>query len=473
MKILMIGGGICGLGTALLLARDGHEVTVLERDHAGCPDSPAAAWDTWTRKGVAQFRQPHNFMPGLRKLLEEELPDVQDALRDAGASRYDLLHPLPPSITDAAPRAIDDQLWTYTARRPVGEWVFGRIAERERHISIRRGVRVAELIAGRGIIEGAPHVSGARADDGEEFRADLVVDASGRQSRAPAWLQAVGARPPYEEQTDSGFMYFTRYFTGSQAPERRGPILTALGTISLLTLQGDNNTWSVTIFSAAGDGPLKSLRYADRWTSVVRACPLHAHWADGEPITDVLPMSGVTDRYRRFAVGDQPVATGFVAVADAWACTNPSAGRGLTIGFIHARLLRDVLRETRDEPRRLVEEFDRRTESELKPWYDAQFVVDRARSAEMDALREGRIPPVPSHPLFLAIVSLMRTMGADPDLFRAALEYIGTLAPIQTIVNRPDVRERMIAAQERMRDIPPMPLPGPSRTQLLDLVGGR
>jgi 2-polyprenyl-6-methoxyphenol hydroxylase-like FAD-dependent oxidoreductase len=471
MKLLVIGGGICGLGTALLLARDGHDVTVLERDSDQCPDSPTVAWDMWTRKGVAQFRQPHNFMPGLRRLLEEELPDVQDALRDAGASRYDLLRPLPPSIADTAPRAIDDQLWTYTARRPVGEWVLRRVVERERNITLRRGIRVVELIGGPAVIDGLPHVAGARADGGEEFRADLVVDASGRQSRAPAWVQALGARPPYEEQTDSGFMYFTRYFTGSRAPDRRGPILTALGTISLLTLQGDNGTWSVTIFSAAGDRPLKNLRHADRWTSVVRACPLHAHWTEGEPITDVLPMSGVTDRYRRFVVGDKPVATGFVAVADAWACTNPSAGRGLTIGFIHARLLRDVLRETGGEPRRLIGEFDRRTESEVKPWYDAQFVVDRARYAEMDALREGRMPPAPSDPLCLSIVSLMRTMGADPDLFRAALEYIGTLTPIQTIVARPEVRERMLATHERMKDVPPMPLPGPSRTQLLDLVG--
>lgn len=470
MNVLMIGGGICGLGTALLLARDGHDVTMLERDSDRCPDSPTMAWDTWTRKGVAQFRQPHNFMPGLRRLLEEELPDVQDALRDAGASRLDLLHPLPPSITDAAPRAIDDQLWTYTARRPVGEWVFRRVADRERNITIRRGVRVVGLIAGTREVDGAPHVVGVRAEHGEEFRADLVVDASGRQSHAPAWLQALDARPPYEEQIDSGFMYFTRYFTGPRAPDRRGPTLTALGTISLLTLPGDNATWSVTIFTAAGDQPLKDLRHADRWTSVVRACPLHAHWTDGEPITDVLPMSGVTDRYRRFVVGHKPVATGFVAVADAWACTNPSAGRGLTVGFIHARLLRDVLRETGGEPRRVVEEFDRRTESELRPWYDAQFVADRARYAEMDALREGRTPPAPSDPLCLSIVSLMRAMGADPDLFRAALEYIGTLAPIQAIVNRPDVRERMLAARERMKDIPPMPLPGPSRTQLLELV---
>ena len=80
MSILIIGGGICGLGTALLLARDGHDVTILERDVDPIPDSAQDAWDSWQRKGVAQFRQPHNFMPGLRLLLEAELPDVQEAL---------------------------------------------------------------------------------------------------------------------------------------------------------------------------------------------------------------------------------------------------------------------------------------------------------------------------------------------------------------------------------------------------------
>ena len=75
MQILISGGGVCGLGAALLLARDGHDVTVLESDTSPLPDSPHGCWDDWERPGVAQFRQPHNFMPGLRLLLEAELPD--------------------------------------------------------------------------------------------------------------------------------------------------------------------------------------------------------------------------------------------------------------------------------------------------------------------------------------------------------------------------------------------------------------
>ena len=468
MNIVIVGAGICGLGAGLLLARDGHEVTILERDANPLPASPQSAWEQWTRGGVAQFRQPHNFMPGLRLLLEADLPDVQDALRDAGASRFDLLHPLPP-FPDQSPRPIDDKFWTYTARRPLGEWVFANAAEQERRITVRRGIQVAGLLTGAEAIRGVPHVTGVRIVDGEELRADLVVDASGRQSRSLEWLTAIGATPPYEEQSDCGFTYYTRYFSGTQ-PDRRGPTLAPIGTISMLTLPGDNGTWSVTIFAASGDQPLKMLRHEDQWTRTVQACPLHAHWLNGEPITGVLAMGGIVDRYRRFVVNGSPVATGFAAVADAWGCTNPSAGRGLTVGFLHAQRLRDVLRETQGDARRFAEEFDRRTEAEIAPWYHAQIALDRARFAEIEALREGRQPPPPAGELARGILSLFSAIGAHPDLFRAALEYVGTITPVQQILARPDVAEGIRAARAAMPAGPPRPLPGPDRQQLLDLV---
>src|SRR5262249_47687604 len=197
--VLVIGGGICGLGTALLLARDGREVTVLERDADPLPDSPQEAWEAWERKGVTQFRQPHNFMPGLRLILEVELPDIQDALCRAGASRFDMLNPLPPFFADRSPRPVDDKLWTFTARRPTGEWVFADAARKEPGVTVRRGVQASGLLTGSSAASGTPHVVGVRTTDGEELRADVVVDAMGRRSRSPAWLTAVGARPPHEE----------------------------------------------------------------------------------------------------------------------------------------------------------------------------------------------------------------------------------------------------------------------------------
>ena len=272
MSILIIGGGICGLGTALLLARDGHDVTLLERDVDPLPDSAQDAWDSWQRKGVAQFRQPHNFMPGLRLLLEAELPDVQEALPRAGASRFDLVNPLPPFFSDRSPRSLDEKLWTYTARRPVAEWVFASCAQHERRLTIRRGVHVTGLLTGPSARPGTPHVAGVEIAGEETLRADLVIDATGRHSRGPEWLAALGVQPPHETQMDCGFVYYTRYFSGTQ-PQRRAPGLMPSVSISLLTLPGDNGTWSVTVFTTTGDQPLKTLRHEEQWTNVVRACP--------------------------------------------------------------------------------------------------------------------------------------------------------------------------------------------------------
>jgi len=249
-------------------------------------------------------------------------------------------------------------------------------------------------------------------------------------------------------------------------------LLTPLGSISLLTLPGDNETWSVTIFVSTGDQPLKNLRHEDRWMKAVRAYPTHAHWLEGRATTPVLAMSGIADRYRRFVVDGTPVATGFVAVADAWACTNPSAGRGLTVGFLHALRLRDTVRLHGDNPRALVEEFDRRTEEEIAPWYHAQIAVDRMRFAEMEAIREGREVPQPASELARNIRAIFSAIPASPDLFRDLLEYIGTITPIQTILERPDVIQRSAAAREAMKGRPPgAPAPGPDRNQLLQIVG--
>jgi 2-polyprenyl-6-methoxyphenol hydroxylase-like FAD-dependent oxidoreductase len=468
-EVIVCGGGICGLGTALLLAADGHQVTVLERDRSTLPDSAEQAWEAWERHGVAQFRQPHNFMPGLRQVVEAELPGVYEGLARAGAYKWDFLGLLLPLLPDQSPRPGDDRFSFWTSRRPAGEWVFGHAAQNHPGIEVRRGIQVTELVTGAPVRPGIPQVTGVRTAEGEEIRADVVIDAMGRRSKGPGWLAAVGARPPEEIAEDSGFTYYTRYFAGA-VPEMIGPPLAPIGSISILRLPGDHDTWSVTIFSATGDQPLKRLRDAAAWTRVIQACPLHAPWLEGESITDVLPMSGVMDRYRSFVVDGRPVATGFFAVADAWACTNPSAGRGLTVGFKHAVQLRDVLRADTSDPYAQAEEFHRRTQSDVAPWFWSQISADRARLAEIEALCEGRDPRPPSDPVASLIGDLNRFVAADPDIGRAFLSYVGTLTPIQQTADRPEILERLATLKEAAKDQPPLTIPGPDRENLLALV---
>jgi 2-polyprenyl-6-methoxyphenol hydroxylase-like FAD-dependent oxidoreductase len=182
---------------------------------------------------------------------------------------------MPPSITDRAPREVDERLWTLTARRPVLEQVLARAAEAEPGLDVRRGVSVRELVLGE--YDGTAHVTGVRTDSGEAVSADLVVDAMGRRSQLPRWLAAAATRPVHEEAEDSGFIYYGRHFrarNGASAgmPELRAPAVTRVGTFSVLTLPGDNGTWSVTVVTSAGDRPLKRLRDLDAWTAVMSAC---------------------------------------------------------------------------------------------------------------------------------------------------------------------------------------------------------
>ena len=103
-------------------------------------------------------------------------------------------------------------------------------------------------------------------------------------------------------------------------------------------------------------------------------------------------------------------------------------------------------------------------------FYHAQIAADRIRFAQIQALREGREPPEPVDELGRHLASLFATMTADPDLFRAALEYIGTLTPIQQIVRRPRVAHAVRTAMDALRESAPIEMPGPDRRELLDIV---
>jgi 2-polyprenyl-6-methoxyphenol hydroxylase-like FAD-dependent oxidoreductase len=468
-KIIVLGAGICGLASGMLLCRDGHDVTILERDSAAVPDSPGQAWEHWARDGVAQFRQPHYLQSQGRIVLEQELPEILAALAAAGGLRFDPLCLMPSLITDRTPRDGDERFKTVTARRPVLEHVLARAAGAEPGLDVRRSVSVRELVTRAH--NRTPHVVGVRTDRGDELRADLVVDAMGRRSRLPQWLRAAGTSPVQEQLEDAGFIYYTRYFrsrTGA-LPQFKAPLFTAVGTFSVLTLPCDDAMWSVTVCISAGDQALKRLRHPDPWTGVVAACPRHAHWLDGKAVTGVLAMGGLADRHRRFNVGGRPVATGIAAVGDACVCTNPTNGRGMSLGLMHVRRLRDVLRGHLEDPREFAEAWDAVTEAELTPWYRDNVEEDRARLDEMNALRHGLEPPAPGTRSAALRRAVFAAAPHDPDVFRAALASLACLTPLREPLANPEFVEDVLRlARERG----PSPAAGPNRGELLQLLGG-
>ena len=195
---------------------------------------------------------------------------------------------------------------------------------------------------------------------------------------------------------------------------------------------------------------------------MVADCPLQAHWMDGRRLDGVRAMAGTLDSHRSLVVDGSPVVTGFVAVGDAWACTNPSAGRGLSMGAVQIQLLRAVVAAHLDDPAALATAFAAGTAAAVEPFYRDQVAADRVRVAEMRAAAEGVArPPAPS-----PMTALQAGAARDPDLFRALLEVILCLATPREVLARPPIRDRLDALGSAV----PRPMPGPDRARLEELL---
>ena len=301
-QILVLGAGLGGLSTAMLLARDGHEVTVLERDPA--PPPVAGSAEAVGRLGAAR-RQPVPaaalHAAALVGEVRAELPEVLDgagrgrraaAQRGRGCCRR----------RGAARCATDDERFdTVTARRPVLEAARWR-PRRRAGVTVRRGVD-GDRARDRRRCDPVPRVDRrAHRRRSASSRADLVVDCGGRRSALGAWLAAAGARPPGEEREDCGLRLLRPPLPRPDGTTARRADRRCCSTTTrcrVLTLPADNGTWSVVLTAERRDNALRALRDPAVWHARWRAIPLAAHWADGEPITGVDVMAGIEDRFRR------------------------------------------------------------------------------------------------------------------------------------------------------------------------------
>jgi flavin-dependent dehydrogenase len=472
MQIVVVGAGVAGLGTSLMLGKAGHSVTLLERDPAP-PADPEEAWSSWERKGVPQARLAHVFLGRMRNLVRDEHPELYADLLAAGAYEivnYDLM---PPAITDRERRPIDDDIVMLGVRRIVLEHHLRRAAIAA-GVDVHSSSPVASLVAGESVRDGIPHVSGVQLEDGTTIAADLVVDCGGRRSPLPRWLEELGAPPAPEQVVEDGLMYFGRYYRlneGQSFPTHGAP-LTDIGYLFALTFEADDGWFAIALAVHNEDKAMRALRDNDAFERAMQALPATAVWRTpglSTPMSDVSSMSGIDDRWRDLVVDGSPLVTGLVAVGDSIVATNPAFGRGSSLAWICGRGLVDVLAEHGDDPVALATAQHEQTAALSRVWFDQQAAMDSTRLEGMRQILAGEPAPEadPTDPMATIPIGLALASGTDPDVFRAMGKIAHILEDPMLILGDPVVFTKAIEAYEARGDAPGLGDAGPSRDELV------
>ena len=484
--VLVIGGGVAGLGTALCLAEAGFDVSVVERDETTLPATPDEAFEGWPRRGAPQVRHSHAFLARLRNLLRDRNPKLLADLLAAGATELRFTERLPETLSDTDPRPGDEDLVALACRRTTFEWVLRRDVMEARGVHMTQGA-VTGLVAGAG-----GRVGGVRLEDGRELAATWTIDASGRRSPLPAWLADLGGPVLEEREEDTGIVYSSRFYrlrSDADLPPVEGMNAGDLGYLKFAVFIGDNSTYSITFGVPTEDAALRALLREPGFTIAARAIPALAPWVDpaiADPITGVEVMARLLNRGRRFLDGDgQPVVRGLLAVGDAHTCTNPLYGRGCSLGFVGAHLLADALTEHGDDVSAAALAYEEAMGREVIPWYRSSVAQDRqdraSRGIAVSDDDEGSLMGTPGGGAASggldpeSVRSLLRdglfpATRTDPVVFRAFLRTFNLLDPPDRILQDPDVIGRILTVwQDRANREEPPPA-GPDRDQLLALL---